>query len=230
MNGYIKLYRKLRDWEWYGDTNCWRVFSHCLIMANWKDKTWQGELIERGSYVTSLNKFHLETGLSKQQIRTALNKLQTSGDITLRATRKYTYITVCNYDTYQGLDGVEQHTEQHTDNTRSNTQSNKEVTRGATTTEEDKNKRSNKRGRFTPPTYDEVYNHILEKEADQEYAKDEAERFINHFESVGWTRKGGGKLKSWRGAASNWIKQAKDYGRHPKNINRSYNVNEIMGH
>jgi hypothetical protein len=33
--GYIKLYRSLLKWEWYDDSNVFRVFMHLLLTANY---------------------------------------------------------------------------------------------------------------------------------------------------------------------------------------------------
>ena len=57
--------------------------------------------IDRGQLVTSRGQLSEETGLSEMQIRTAIDKLDNCGFITKSGTRKYTIITVCNYDLYQ---------------------------------------------------------------------------------------------------------------------------------
>ena len=36
--GWIKLHRQFLEWEWYDEPNCTRVFLHCLLKANHKDK------------------------------------------------------------------------------------------------------------------------------------------------------------------------------------------------
>lgn len=41
MDGWIKLHRKLINWEWYQDTNVKVVFLHLLLIANHEDKKWQ---------------------------------------------------------------------------------------------------------------------------------------------------------------------------------------------
>jgi hypothetical protein len=64
MNGFIKLHRQLLDWEWYSDNNTFRVFIHCLLKANYKDKNWKGIQIKRGQFVTSTSKLSTELGLS----------------------------------------------------------------------------------------------------------------------------------------------------------------------
>ena len=76
MEGYIKLHRQFLEWEWYADAIVSRVFLHCLLRANHEARKWQGQKIERGSFITSYQKLSTETGLSIQNIRTALKKLK----------------------------------------------------------------------------------------------------------------------------------------------------------
>ena len=99
--GFIKLHRSMLEWEWYKDINTKVVFLHCLLKANWNDGKFQGEDVPRGSFVTSLPKLAEETGLSVQQVRTVINRLKSTGEITDRASRKFRVITIKNYDKYQ---------------------------------------------------------------------------------------------------------------------------------
>lgn len=99
--GWIKLHRKFLDWEWYDDTNTKVVFIHCLFKANFEDRQYQGKTIKRGQLITGRKKFAKEVGLSVQQVRTAWNKLEATGEITTESTNQGTTITVCNYSTYQ---------------------------------------------------------------------------------------------------------------------------------
>ena len=100
-NGWIKIHDNLLNWEWYDDINTKTLFLHLLLMANWKDKKWHGILIKRGSFVTSLGKLANQTGLSVQNVRTSLNKLKSTHEITSKTTNKYTYITINNFNDYQ---------------------------------------------------------------------------------------------------------------------------------
>jgi hypothetical protein len=100
-NGYIKLHRSLIKWEWYTDANTLRLFLHCLLMANHSDVKFRGVLIKRGSFQTSFQMLSAETGLSIQNIRTSLNKLEVTGELTHQSTTKNSMITVNNYDEYQ---------------------------------------------------------------------------------------------------------------------------------
>lgn len=101
MTGFISLHRKLLEWEWWEDHNTTRLFVYFLLKANWKDKKWRGKIIKRGSFVTSYAKIQNETGLTQRQIRTSLNKLKTTSEVTSKATSKNTLVTVVKYDLYQ---------------------------------------------------------------------------------------------------------------------------------
>lgn len=99
--GYIFLHRKIEEWEWYDDANTFRLFIHCLLEANHTEKQWRGVAIKRGQFITSQPKLANSLKLSVQQIRTALNKLKSTGEITVYTTADYSVITVKNYDDYQ---------------------------------------------------------------------------------------------------------------------------------
>ncbi len=100
-NKWIKLHSKMLNWEWYTNANVMRLFIHCLLKANWKEGRFQGKIIPRGSFVTSLEKLSKELGLSVQQIRTALNHLISTKEIANESLSQFRIITVVNYDLYQ---------------------------------------------------------------------------------------------------------------------------------
>ena len=74
---------------------------HLLVNANYEDKKWRGMEIKRGEFVTSLSALASETGISVSQVRTCLNRMRDSKQITTVSTNKMTKITICNYDAYQ---------------------------------------------------------------------------------------------------------------------------------
>ena len=100
-NGFIKLHRKMIQWEWYNDVNVKILFIHLLLTVNYEDKKWQGKVIKRGQRVCSYPNLAKELKLSVMTIRTALNKLKSTGEITVKTTNKYSLISIVNYDLYQ---------------------------------------------------------------------------------------------------------------------------------
>lgn len=98
---YIKLFRKMLNWEWYTDVNTKVLFLHCLLKANWKDGSWHGHAYKRGQFITSLKSLSKETGLTIQQVRTALDHLKSTGELTSTEYPKFRVITVVSYDLFQ---------------------------------------------------------------------------------------------------------------------------------
>lgn len=101
MEGWIKIHRKILNWEWYDDINTKVLFFHLLLTANHQDKKWRGKIIKRGEKITSLAHLSEEVGLSIQQIRTSLSKLKSTNEITIKSTSKYTLISIEKYSDYQ---------------------------------------------------------------------------------------------------------------------------------
>ena len=102
--GFIKIYRKIIDWEWYQDKNTKILFLHCLLLANHTDKRWQGIDIKRGSFVTSVKKLSDDLRLTVRQTRVALDKLKVTNEVTIKTTPNFSYITINNYEDYQAYD------------------------------------------------------------------------------------------------------------------------------
>lgn len=99
--GWISLYKKFTYWKWYKDINVKTLFIHLLLKASYEDTIWNDIEVKRGQVITSRKHLSEETGLSEQQIRTSLKKLQSTEEITIQATNKYTVITIEKYDFYQ---------------------------------------------------------------------------------------------------------------------------------
>lgn len=105
MNGnYVKINRSILDWGWYSDINTRILFIHFLLKANWKEGIFKGINIERGSFVSSVNKLSVETGLTEREVRTAISHLKSTGEVTSKAYSKFTVFTVKNYGLYQTSD------------------------------------------------------------------------------------------------------------------------------
>ena len=60
-------------------------------MANHEDQKWEGVTIKRGQRVTSYQHLADETGLTYQKVRTALNNLKSTGEITSKSTNNYIF-------------------------------------------------------------------------------------------------------------------------------------------
>lgn len=134
MNGYIKIDRGIMNWEWWDDDKVLKLWLTILLLANWEKKRWHGKDIPRGAFWTSIPRLQKASGLSYQEVRTALCKLVSTGEITDEATGSGRLITVVKYGDFQD------------DPTKSNRQSNSQPNSQTTATEEIKNKYIRGRG------------------------------------------------------------------------------------
>lgn len=100
-DSFITLSRKILSWRWYKNNNITKVFVHCLLKANWQDKSWENMTIKRGQFVTSYSTLSEETGLSVKQIRNSLKKLAETQEILTNTTNRFTLVTIIKYNDYQ---------------------------------------------------------------------------------------------------------------------------------
>lgn len=102
--GWIKIHRRMIKWEWYSDGNTFRVFMHLLLTANYEDSRYKGYLIPRGSVVIGRHKLAKTLAITEQSVRTAINHLKSTNEITIKVTNRFSIATIVNYDFYQDID------------------------------------------------------------------------------------------------------------------------------
>lgn len=192
MSGWIKLHRDLVEWEWHNKPEMVALWVFLLLKANHQAQKWHGVNVDRGQVLTGLHRLNEQTGISIQTIRTCLNRLKSTGEITIKSTSRFSLITINKYDTYQ--------IEETQSNKRTNKQTNKQLTNDQQTTnnkQEIKNDK-NVRKRFVKPTAGQVedYGKQIDFEVDGEY-------FIDYYERVGWKYKGNA-IKDWRACVRTW--------------------------
>ena len=139
MGNYIKVNRKILNWEWWKDKNTFRLFMYMLLSARWKPDVYKGVEIERGSFTSSITKLSQETSLTINEVRTALKHLKSTGEITSKTYPKFTVFTVNNYNLYQDDNKVNNNEitgkitsnftdKSHEESLQNNTQDNAEIT------------------------------------------------------------------------------------------------------
>ena len=101
--GFIKLHRCLKEWEWYRDSHMVHLFIHLILEANHKPLWWRGIFIDRGQLVTGRLALSEATGISERTCRTCLNRLKSTSSLTIKTTNKFSLITINNYSIYQDL-------------------------------------------------------------------------------------------------------------------------------
>lgn len=100
-NHFINL---ISGWQWYSDTFMLRLFLHLLVCAGSDTLRWRGMVLPAGSLITSITALRSETGMSRARIRSCLNRLQDSDEISYVRKGRYTIITVKNYGVFHLAD------------------------------------------------------------------------------------------------------------------------------
>ncbi len=206
INGFVKLYRDLLNWEWYSDLPVRTLFIHCLLKANYKNTKWKGQAINAGEFITSIASLTKETGLSQRQTRTALFKLKSTCNLTIKTTSRYSIITVNNWQKWQA--------EQQTYRQASDKQ--------ATTDKEYKEYKNNiyrETKIFQKPTLEEIKNYCLERNNSVD-----AQSFFDYYSANGW-KVGKNPMRDWKATVRNWERNLKQQmEKEQKNYEkRSYN-------
>ena len=104
--GFIILWRKIIESEEYKDPRTRELFIHCLLMANWKETVVDGEVVPRGSFISSVNNLANDLAKTPAKIRTSLNTLKKYNSITSIGRAKNSLFIVKNYDKYQSNNEV----------------------------------------------------------------------------------------------------------------------------
>jgi biotin operon repressor len=116
---YIKLDRKITEWEWFTDGNTLKLWIYLLATAQYKDTKFKGIEIKRGQVITGRKKLAEQLGMTERQIRSCLQHLEKTQEVTIKATNRYTLITIVKYDFYQGGgDDSDQQSDQQATNKR----------------------------------------------------------------------------------------------------------------
>lgn len=103
LNGFVVLHRSILNWGWHSDPATGWLFINLILLASHAPTEWKGIRLDRGQLITGRKSLADQTGLSEQSIRTALNHLKSTGEITIKATNKYSLITLVNYRKFQDI-------------------------------------------------------------------------------------------------------------------------------
>lgn len=99
--GFVKISRSILKWRWYKKPYTKCLFLHLLLTANISDSYYENIAVKRGQVVTGRKQLSEELGLSEQSVRTALKHLTSTNEISVESNRRYSLITINNYDKYQ---------------------------------------------------------------------------------------------------------------------------------
>ncbi len=96
--GFVKISDDLSSWAWYNDNNTLLVYIRLLLGAVWRDTEYQNVTLQRGQIATTLPKIAQENSVTIRQARTILERLKTTGKVTVKTVAKFSIITLIDYD------------------------------------------------------------------------------------------------------------------------------------
>lgn len=118
MDGWLKLYRSILDSAVFQDAEVLKVWIWllCNVAFEQHDTICYGKVIhlKPGQIATGRKKIAQCTDLNENKVYRALTALKSLGNIEIKATNKYSIITVVNWDKYQEENGKKTSSEQQT--------------------------------------------------------------------------------------------------------------------
>ena len=91
VTGWLKLHRKIKDWEFFTNPECVQLLVYLLCEAD-----------EEGCITTTIEQICSDLHLTRQVVRDRLKKLCSTNTLTIKSTNKQTHITLCNFTSYNG--------------------------------------------------------------------------------------------------------------------------------
>lgn len=208
--GYVRLWRRSLDAGWLKNHKLWVFWSWCLLKASHKECDvfvgFQKVHLLPGQFIFGRAKAARTLTMTEREVRTCLTTLKTTNNVTVKATSKFSIVSIINWDTYQQINETN---DQQTDQQKANERPTND--QQTTTNKNEKNEKNNIRECgvifFTPPTLQQV----------QEYCRQRSNQinsqtFIDFYTSKNWMI-GKNKMKDWKAAVRTWEQKERSENR-----------------
>lgn len=191
-----------------------RVFMDILLNANYHDGEYMGHPVLTGQCVIGRKALAERLGISERSVRTALNHLKMTNEITIKSTNKFSIATIENWAKYQCKDDdSDQQNDQQAVNQATNNRpaSDQQVTTSKKGRKKEGKNNTTTYKEFKPPTLTEVRTYRDEKNL--EYV--DADFFYEYYSSNNWLKGNSrnGKqepMKNWKQTMITWNKREQD--------------------
>lgn len=172
-----------------------------ILKANIEDHDFRRITVHRGELVTSLPHLARDTGLSIQEVRTALNHLKLTGEITDTPIPFGRLICIVNYALYQARPTGKATGKQQAINRQATGKQHQ-----SKNSKKDKNEKNEKNVLSTPQPSDAVAYFA-------EHGRSEADamKFFRYNQARGW-KINKTPIDDWKAAADIWFDEAPDVG------------------
>ena len=143
--------------------------------------------------ITTVKEISDGTGISVRSVRTSLERLKSTNELTIETSSRFSIITLLNYTDYQGSDKGSDKQVTNERQTSDKPPYSKEIK------EVKEVKNIDRAKRFCPPTLDEVKAYCLERNNTVD-----AEKFFDYYETNGWVQGKGKPVKDWKACVRTW--------------------------
>ena len=211
--GYIKVWRKTKDWAFADRPIALALWVTLLFEANHKAtrKIYKGQIIDvlPGQLLTGRKYLSKISGISESTIEKYLKWFESEQQIAQQTSSQNRLITILNWDKYQG------------NGTKLDSPSDNKKTTKYTTKRQQKDTPKNVYNdknvkNVVPPALDSLKDYFKELKY-----PGEAEAFFDHFTSNGWRIGGKTKMIDWQASARNWVRKAKEFGKLSPKVNEA---------
>lgn len=199
-HGFVLLWREMRDKQLFMDRPfcSFGAWVDMIMMTNYEDKSWNGETIERGSFVCSQPKLAARWGWSRSRVQRFLDALEREQRIEQLANSRRTKIRVTNFQQYQEFPKIS--------NKRANKEPNKEPNNDPGTTKHILTHKHINTGKERAPHVllsDEDLNYLIKKHG--KALTEKAIQFFSEYQAEDPTRIKKNKNRNHKLCISRWV-------------------------
>lgn len=200
--GFTKFPNSLRYAPWRNKPKTVAVYFYLRMNANHFENCFDNIVINPGEVISGRARISAETGLTEDEVRTAISHLKRSGHITSRSTNSYTVFSFTDKENWCDTDDcIPNEIPSYSPNeSPANPQ---QIPSESPQLENKKQGDSEKRPRkrFSPPSVEEVAVYCRERENSVD-----AQTFCDFYVSKGW-KVGSQPMRDWKAAVRTWEKR-----------------------
>lgn len=206
--GFTKFPNALRAAPWRNEPKTVAVYFYLRMNAAHFSSGWNSIALDPGQIISGRAQIAAETGLTQNEVRTAIDHLKRTGHITSSTTNKYSIFSFLDKENWDSIE--DRTTSKITSRTTNRPPADHQQTTTYKRLRDVETGETRERKRFTPPTIEEATAYFAEKGD----SSSEAQRFWDYYQSNGW-RVGKNPMKDWHAAANGWISRNRNACRSP---------------
>ena len=202
--GFTKFPNRIRGVSWFNKPNTAAVYFFLRMHANHLSTAWGNQALSPGELCIGRKSLAAGTGLTENQVRTALKHLQKAGEITIKTTNQYSLISFTDKENWVVSDASP--TSESIGDSPAKNQGITTVGEMDTIGDPEKDIPTHINKCACAPTYEEAVAFFTRSNLNGDPWS-----FWNHYEAVGWMI-GKSPIVNWQAAARKWCCNGIDDG------------------